>query len=82
LADKENLTAQLLSQKERLNESGSQLSLLNQQLATLQVENYTLKSQLSSISIQNESDTLSRNSMRHCESCSDTRSKWSSSALI
>ena len=53
LADKENLTGQSLTLKERLNESSSQLSLSNQQLATLQVENYTLKSQLSSLTSQN-----------------------------
>lgn len=42
----------MLSQKERVNESGAQLAALSQQLATLQVENSTLASQLSSMTAQ------------------------------
>lgn len=53
LAEKDNLTTQILSQKERVNENGSQLAALSQQLATLQVENSTLASQLKSTNTQN-----------------------------
>lgn len=53
LAEKDNLTAQICSQKERVNESGAQLAALSQQLATLQVENSTLASQLDSTTTQN-----------------------------
>ncbi len=53
LAEKDNLTAQICSQKERVNESGSQLAILSQKLATLQVENSTLASQLDSTTTQN-----------------------------
>ena len=52
LAEKDNLTAHISSQKERVNESGSQLAVLSQQLATLQVENSTLTSQLDSTTVQ------------------------------
>lgn len=53
LAEKDNLTAQICSQRERVNESGAQLAALSQQLATLQVENSTLASQLDSTTTQN-----------------------------
>ncbi|EFX61702.1 hypothetical protein DAPPUDRAFT_121141 [Daphnia pulex] len=46
LPEKDNLTAQICLQKERVNESRSQLAILSQKLATLQVENSTLASQL------------------------------------
>ncbi len=62
LAEKDNLTAQISSQEERVNESGSQLAVLLQQLATvwparsvaatLQAENSTLASQLDSTTAQ------------------------------
>lgn len=55
LAEKDNLTTQISSQKERINETGSQLATLSQQLATLQVENSTLASQLDSMTVQNSS---------------------------
>ncbi len=38
LAEKENLTAQVLSHKERVNESAAQLAAVSSQLATLQVK--------------------------------------------
>lgn len=53
LAEKDNFTGQIQSQKERLNENNSQLATLSQQLATLQVENSTLCSQLNSVTAQN-----------------------------